>query len=203
MSSEVFVYKLVQIIPIFFFIMERKRKAAYIFFQNLLRKSRKRQRKETEEYEELYSSLLNGPGVENDMDVDGDIIGTTSYATALAAMSNKRCGVDRKNPVNRIQQKELWSLGYVQGNWDDNGFKARLRVTRDTFEFILNEITPFIQKVRTNFQPNPIEPHRQLGLTLYRLAHGCDYQVIDDVFGVSKALGSETFNKVIRVMITT
>ena len=75
-------------------------------------------------------------------------------------------------------------------------------MTRDTFEYILNELSPLITKVPTNLQPNPIEPHRQLGLTLYRLAHGCDFQVIEDVFGVSKALGAQTFNKVIRVMIT-
>ena len=102
-----------------------------------------------------------------------DITGTIAYGTALATMSNKRCG-PRGKPINRAQQKELWSSGYVAGNWDENGFKARLRVTKDTFEFILKEISPLIQKVPTNFQPYPIERHRQLGLTLYRLAHGCE-----------------------------
>ena len=35
-----------------------------------------------------------------------------SYATtALTVTSNKRCGVNRRNPVSRTQQKELCSLG--------------------------------------------------------------------------------------------
>ena len=80
-------------------------------------------------------------------------------------------------------------------------FKARVRVSRDTFEYILQEIRPDIMKTPTNFQSNPIEPHRQLGLTHYRLAHACDFQVIEDVFGVSKSLSIAAFNKVIRVMI--
>ena len=43
-------------------------------------------------------------------------------------------------------------------------FKARVRVNRDTFEYILEEIRPDIIKTPTNFEPHPIEPHRQLGL---------------------------------------
>ena len=58
--------------------------------------SRKRQRKELGEFEELYSSL------DDSGDEDEDIMGTIWYATtALAVTSNKRCGVNRRNPVNR------------------------------------------------------------------------------------------------------
>ena len=128
-------------------------------------------------------------------------MGTIAYGAVLATTSNERCGA-RGKPIDRSPQKELWSSGYLAGNWDGNSFKARVRVTKDTFEFILKERSPLIEKMPTNFQPHPIEPHRLLGLTLYRLAHGCDFQVIDDVFGVSKALGSQTFNHVIQVMIS-
>ena len=47
--------------------------------------------------------------------------------------------------------------------------------------------------------PNPIEDHRQLALTLYRMTHGCSFTVLKDVFGVS--LATATFNKVIRVLV--
>ena len=33
------------------------------------------------------------------------------------------------------------------------------------------------------------------------MAHGCSFQVLDDVFGVSRSLASETFNIVIRVLV--
>ena len=41
-----------------------------------------------------------------------------------------------------------------------------------------------------------------MGLTLYRLARGCDFQVIEDVFGVSRAIASETFSNVIRILVS-
>ena len=114
-----------QIKTTFFFTMDRKRKA-YLLFQNVMTMSRKRQRKELDSFEELYSSLED---LADDDDIDDDIMGTISYATALATTSNNRCGGKREKPVNRTQQKELWSLRYVNGNWDENGFKARVRVT--------------------------------------------------------------------------
>ena len=52
-----------------------------------------------------------------------------------------------------------------------------------------------------NLNRDPIEPHRQLGLTLYRLGHGCSYTVIEDLFGISMTLAANTFTKVIRVLI--
>ena len=85
--------------------------------------------------------------------------------------------------------------------WDEEQLKSRVRVNRESVEFLLTEIAPSISKTPTNFQPNPIEPHRQLGLTLYRLAHGCSYQVIEDVFGVSKSLATDNFNFVIRILV--
>lgn len=46
--------------------------------------------------------------------------------------------------------------------------------------------------------PNPIEPDRLLGLTIYRLAHGCTFPVVRDIFTISKSLATKTFNHVIR-----
>ena len=51
--------------------------------------------------------------------------------------------------------------------------------------------------------PNPIEDHLQLGLTIYRLAHGCSFKFIMDIFGVSQSLATETFNNVIKCMVLT
>ena len=51
--------------------------------------------------------------------------------------------------------------------------------------------------------PNPIEDHRQLGLRIYRLAHGCSFKVIMDTFGVSQSLATETFNNVIKCLVLT
>ena len=51
--------------------------------------------------------------------------------------------------------------------------------------------------------PKPIQPHRQLALTIYRMKHGWSFKVLKYVFGVSQSLATQTFNKVIRVLISS
>ena len=114
-----------------------------------------------EEFEDLCS--LQDLGDEID-DGDGDIMGNIAYATT----SNKRCG-PRGKPVNRTEQTELWSCGYVNGNWDENSFEPASALRRTLLSLYSMK---FIQKIPTNFQPNPIDQHRQLGFTLYSLAEG-------------------------------
>lgn len=101
----------------------------------------------------------------------------------------------------RDDQKSFWTNGYR--SWTEEEFKDRLRINRETFEFILKRIEPHIYKEPTHMVPNPIETHRQLGLTIYRMAHGCSFKVLKDVFGVSQSLCTETFNKVIKVLVST
>ena len=84
---------------------------------------------------------------------------------------------------DRDQQKQLWTDGYQ--NWTDEEFKENLRIDRGTFQFILEKIDIDIRKEPTVMVPNPIETHRQLGLTIYRMAHGCSFKVLQHIFGVS------------------
>ena len=58
-----------------------------------------------------------------------------------------------------------------------------------------------IVKTPTNLVSEPIEPNRQLGLTVYKLAHGCTFTVIGDVFGISEFLATQTFNHVVRELV--
>ena len=37
--------------------------------------------------------------------------------------------------------------------------------------------------------------------TLYRLAHGCSFSTVADLFGVSISIAAQTFNKVTRVLV--
>ena len=60
---------------------------------------------------------------------------------------------------------------------------------------------PFIQKTPTHLVPEPIEPEKQLALTIYRLAHGCSFIVISNLFGISKSLAVKTFNETVRQMV--
>ena len=141
---------------------------------------------EEEAWEDMYSSLQSdGSKVvvnsEDDEQDDIGVIAAISHAAEVVVKGGRRQDHPRKPNINRTQQKEVWSNGYRA--WDDDQFKSRVRINRESFEFILAEIGPSIAKTPINLQPDPIEPHRQLGLTLYQLAHGCTYQVLKDVFG--------------------
>ena len=39
----------------------------------------------------------------------------------------------------------------------------------------------------------PIKPERQLGLTIYHLAHACSFPVVNDLYGISKSVSTKTF----------
>ena len=88
----------------------------------------------------------------------------------------------------RGNQEVLINLGTQDGgkiNWEEYEFKQRLRVTRETFNIILDHIREDIKKQPTNLEPFLTTPKQQLGLTLYRLAHGCSFSTVADLFGVS------------------
>ena len=68
--------------------------------------------------------------------------------------------------------------------------------------YLLNNLYDQLLLQPTNFNANPTSPDRQLALTLYRLAHGVTYSVIEDVFGISKESGCHFFNKVVRLIVS-
>ena len=111
----------------------------------------------------------------------------------------KKPRVERSRDEER--DKSWWENGYR--NWTDNAFKKRLRVNRCTFEYILYEIKPIITKTPTRFKPHPTPPETQLAICLYRLAHGCTYDTIGDLFGVAPSTAAVIFNKVCKVLVST
>ena len=96
--------------------------------------------------------------------------------------------------------KKFWSNRYC--HWSDEKFKERLRIKRKSFEYILASMRPMILKQPTTMSPDPIEDHRQLTLTIYRLVHGCSFKVLRYLFGVSQSVATETFKQVIRVIVS-
>ena len=113
--------------------------------------------------------------------------------------SRKELFKAREKKVNRNAAKLWWTNGYK--NWDDSQFKHRLRVNRETFELMLQIIEIYIVKEPTNMVRFPIELHRQLGITLYRCAHGCTFSTVADLFGVSMSLAEQLFASVSRELI--
>ena len=76
-----------------------------------------------------------------------------------------------------------------------------MHINRTAFSFLLNTLWDGLILTPTNFVSEPTSPDRQLAASLYRLAHGVPYTVLDDVFGISKESGCIFFNKVIRLIV--
>ena len=77
-----------------------------------------------------------------------------------------------------------------------------MRINRTTFNLLLNALWDGLVLTPTNFVPEPTSPDRQLAASLYRLAHGVTYTLLEDVFGILKELGCVFFNKTIRPIVS-
>ena len=69
--------------------------------------------------------------------------------------------------------------------------------------FILDRIYEDIILTPTNLKPNPTSPDQQLALTIYRLATGCTYSTLSDLFGVSVSAASKFLNKICWLMVVS
>ena len=131
----------------------------------MLASSKRRRINEQEKFlPELEEIDQKSAFCEDENHTGNTVIANIAQSVEIIIKSRDKQRVVRKANVDRTQQKEQWTNGYLL--WSEEEFNSRLRVHRVTFEVILGE-TP------TNFQPNPIEAHHQLALTLYRLAHAC------------------------------
>ena len=93
---------------------------------------------------------------------------------------NKRMNTERGPNQNRNAGKLWWRNVYF--NWDNEQLKSKFRLTKDNFNIILNRIEASIVKTPTNLVPEYTKLNRQLGLTIYKLAHGCTFTVIGNIF---------------------
>ena len=123
----------------------------------------------------------------------------TAKAIGLCAVRAKRPRKERSPDEQR--SSSWWRHGYR--NWDDSAFKKCLGINRATFQFILGEIDTQLVKDPTHLKPEPIPPDTQLAICLYRLAHGCTYSTVGDLFGVAESTASVIFNQVCKILVST
>lgn len=91
-------------------------------------------------------------------------------------------------------RRDVWVRHHMPGptfwtlaeSFDDDQWKAQFRVSRTTFDFLLEEVGPVVERRRTNYR-NPIEPRRRLAIALWYLACSGEYRSIARLFGVGIA----------------
>ena len=93
-----------------------------------------------------------------------------NIATLAEVVENKPPRKVRTPDNDREIRKLQWEELYRQKSNDE--FADKMRISRTTFNTILNNMWNQLVLHSTNFKQNPTLPDRQLALTLYRLAHG-------------------------------
>ena len=73
----------------------------------------------------------------------------------------------------------------VVNTYDDERFKYTFRVSRDTFEFILNKIQHRLQK--QTITEVPISPEMRLAICLYKLGRGDYHYTIGEMTGIAQS----------------
>ena len=126
---------------------------------------------------------------QNDI-MDQKIENVFSFVNAIFTITADKDSAERS--PDEVRDRSMFENGYY--NWSDKKFKKSLRIARDIFEHIIEEILPDLIKTPTPMKPNPITPATQLAMTLYRLAHGCSLSTLEDVFEWSIPTNDKTFN---------
>lgn len=88
--------------------------------------------------------------------------------------------VPRMRSCRRKQRRTGWWQS-VWNTYSEKRFKKTFRISRETFNFILEKISGDIQ--HGSFIEEPISPACRLGIALYRLARGDYYYTISEMTG--------------------
>ena len=107
------------------------------------------------------------------------------------------CKKRKPKGQSEIMSCHWWRNGCK--NWMDKQFKKRFRVSKSTFNYLLENIEESIERETTHFKV-PVAAEVQLALTLYCLAHGCLFATVGDLLWIAASTACKTFNEVIRVI---
>jgi len=70
----------------------------------------------------------------------------------------------------------------LSGRLGNRWWKQNLRMTRDTFTILCNELRQHIQKQSTNMR-SPVSVEERVAVTVWKLATNVEYRTLASVFG--------------------
>ena len=120
---------------------------------------------------------------------------TSTCVTAVVSIANNKTERKERAKDKCRDTGNLWWED-VYNHKKDESFKRKVRINRETFNFVLNEIHDHIVISPTNLKPFLTPPYRQLAMTLYRFGTGCTCSTLSDLFDVSVSATNRFFNKV-------
>ncbi|XP_029164808.1 uncharacterized protein LOC114936009 [Nylanderia fulva] len=79
-------------------------------------------------------------------------------------------------------------------------FKTHFRMKRATFIFVLELLTPHLQKHSEKFGRHPITPEKQLLIAIWMMATPNSYRCVSDRFGIGRATAWRSVMKVVNAL---
>ena len=107
-----------------------------------------------------------------------------------------------------LNERRVWSFfkpnnSYwerAHPHWNDRMWIEHLRMRKETFNFICNELRNGIRKKNTRFR-RPISVEARVAMALWRLATGIDYRPIGQLFGVGRCTCCKITHEVCQVIV--
>lgn len=97
------------------------------------------------------------------------------------------------SPSPRIwckQKSTEWWRNAIAGNFGETWWRENLRMSKETFEILCNELRPYIERQVTTFR-QPISVEARVALTIWRLATNVEYRTIAELFGLGRSTVGE------------
>ena len=116
---------------------------------------------------------------------------------ALISLCRKE-KVKRNRRMRRFERNCKW-FQKVWNIYDDECFKSCFRISRETFNFILNQIGHHLTHDTTSEES--ISPQERLGICLYRLSRGDYYHTIAEMTGRGLATVQSITQEVCKVIV--
>ena len=98
-----------------------------------------------------------------------------------------------------LLRKNLGWFNFVWNTYFEEGFKKTFRVSRGTFQYILDRIRHVLQRATVNEEP--ISPECRLAVCLYRLARGDYYYTVAEMTGLGVSTVCTIVNDVTRAIV--
>ena len=90
-------------------------------------------------------------------------------------------------------------LENIAGNWSDKEWKQNFRISRSTFQFLCQQLKPYLQRQHVVRKPLTVE--QRLAICLWRLGTNIEYRTISHLFGVGISTGCRVVHDVCGVIV--
>ena len=120
------------------------------------------------------------------------------FLSIILLMTRANIAVTQNRSCRRLQRNAGW-FDLVWSNYSDKRFKKTLRVSRETFNFILSRIRHVLERDTVNEEP--ISPEFRLAVCLYRLSRGDYYYTIAEMTGLGVSTVCSICQEVTRAIV--